>query len=81
MSSLYADNSGPGSVAAAQMAVADFGGAVLGKKIEVVSGQTPNKADVGASITRQWIDRDCVDRGCAELCGGACCAGDHACQG
>ena len=37
MSSLYADNSGPGSVAAAQMAVDDFGGTVLGKKIEVVS--------------------------------------------
>jgi branched-chain amino acid transport system substrate-binding protein len=61
MSSLYADNSGPGSVAAAQMAVADFGGAVLGKKIEVVSADNLNKADVGASVTRQWIERDGVD--------------------
>ncbi len=61
MSSLYADNSGPGSVAAAQMAVADFGGSVLGKKIEVLSADNLNKADVGASITREWIDRDGVD--------------------
>ena len=38
MSSLYADLGGPGSVVAAQMAVDDFGGTVLGKKIEVVSG-------------------------------------------
>src|SRR3954467_2034827 len=61
MSSLYADNSGPGSVAAAQMAVADFGGTVLGKKIEVLSADNQNKPDVGASITREWIDRDGVD--------------------
>ena len=56
MSSLYADNAGPGSVAAAQMAVADFGGTVLGKKIEVVSADNLNKADVGASIARR-VDR------------------------
>jgi ABC-type branched-subunit amino acid transport system substrate-binding protein len=58
MSSIYTDNSGPGSVAAAQMAVADFGGTVLGKRIEVVSADNLNKADVGASVTREWIDRD-----------------------
>ena len=61
MSSLYADNSGPGSVAAAQMAVDDFGGTVLGKKIEVVSADNLNKADVGASIARRWIDTEGVD--------------------
>jgi branched-chain amino acid transport system substrate-binding protein len=61
MSSIYADNSGPGSVAAAQMAVKDFGGTVLGKKIEVVFADNQNKTDTGASITRQWIDRDNVD--------------------
>ena len=61
MSSLYTDNAGPGSVAAAQMAVADFGGTVLGKKIEVVFADNLNKPDVGANITRQWIDRDGVD--------------------
>jgi len=61
MSSLYMDNAGPGSVAAAQMAIDDFGGRVLGKKIELVTGDNLNKADVGASIAREWIDREGVD--------------------
>jgi branched-chain amino acid transport system substrate-binding protein len=61
LSSLYMDNAGPGSVAAAQMAIDDFGGRVLGKKIELVSGDNLNKADVGASIAREWIDRQGVD--------------------
>ena len=61
MSSLYADLGGPGSVVAAKMAAADFGGKVLGKKIEVVGADHQNKPDVGASIARQWFDRDGVD--------------------
>src|SRR5262249_44490894 len=61
MSSLYADNSGPGSVAAAQMAVSDFGGKVLGKPIEVLSADNQNKADIGPNATRKWIDREGVD--------------------
>jgi branched-chain amino acid transport system substrate-binding protein len=61
MSSLYMDNAGPGSVAAAQMAIDDFGGRVLGKKIELVSGDNLNKPDVGASIAREWMDRQGVD--------------------
>ncbi|HVC51773.1 MAG TPA: ABC transporter substrate-binding protein [Stellaceae bacterium] len=61
MSSLYADLGGPGSVAAAQMAVADFGGTVNGKKIVVVSADHQNKPDIGASIARQWFDTDGVD--------------------
>jgi branched-chain amino acid transport system substrate-binding protein len=61
MSSLYADLSGPGSVVAAQMAVDDSGGSVLGKKIEVVSADHQNKPDVGASIARQWYDEQGVD--------------------
>lgn len=61
MSSLYADLGGPGSVVAANMAVKDFGGKVNGKKIEVVSADHQNKPDVGASIARQWFDRDGVD--------------------
>jgi branched-chain amino acid transport system substrate-binding protein len=56
MSSLYADNGGQGSVVATQMAVDDFGGTVLGKKIEVVSADHQNKPDLGASIARQWFD-------------------------
>ena len=61
MSSLYADNGGAGSVTAAEMAVADFGGTVLGRKIEVVAGDHQNKADVGSAITRRWIDQDGVE--------------------
>jgi branched-chain amino acid transport system substrate-binding protein len=56
MSSLYADNGGPGSVAAAQMAAEDFGGTVLGKKIEIVSADHQNKPDLASSIARQWFD-------------------------
>jgi branched-chain amino acid transport system substrate-binding protein len=61
MSSLYADNAGPGSVVAAQMAIEDFGGAVLGRKIELVSGDHQNKADVGSATVRRWIDNEAVE--------------------
>jgi branched-chain amino acid transport system substrate-binding protein len=61
MSSLYADNGGPGSVVAAQMAVDDFGGSVLGRKIEVVPGDHQNKADIGGAIAKRWIDNENVE--------------------
>jgi branched-chain amino acid transport system substrate-binding protein len=60
MSSLYADLGGPGATVAAQMAVDDFGGSVLGQKVEVVSADHQNKPDVGASIARQWFDQQGV---------------------
>jgi branched-chain amino acid transport system substrate-binding protein len=56
MSSVYADYQGPGSVLAAQMAVQDFGGTVLGKKIEIISADHQNKPDIGANLARQWLD-------------------------
>ena len=52
---------GQGSVTAAQMAVEDFGGTVLGKKIEVIVGDHQLKADVGAAIARRWYDTEQVD--------------------
>jgi branched-chain amino acid transport system substrate-binding protein len=52
---------GKGSVAAAQMAVDDFGGTVLGKPISVVVGDHQDKPDVGASIARRWYDTEQVD--------------------
>jgi branched-chain amino acid transport system substrate-binding protein len=52
---------GPGSVAAAQMAVDDFGGKVLGKPIALISADTQNKPDIAAGIARQWYDVDQVD--------------------
>jgi branched-chain amino acid transport system substrate-binding protein len=61
MSSLYADIGGPGSVAAARLAVEDFGAAKKGMKVEIVSADHQNKPDVGSSIARQWYDVDKVD--------------------
>ena len=57
----YADLSGQGSVAAAQMAIDEFGGTVLGKKIELLSADHQNKADIGLAKAREWFDRDGVD--------------------
>jgi len=61
MSSLYADINGPGAVVATQMAIDDFGGNVLGKKIELVSGDIQNKADVAATLAGRWYDNENVD--------------------
>nr|WP_228530012.1 ABC transporter substrate-binding protein [Diaphorobacter caeni] len=61
MSGLYADTAGRGSVEAARMAIQDFGGTVLGKKIELVFADHQNKADVGATAARNWFDREGVD--------------------
>jgi len=60
MSGFYADATGPGSVLAAKMAVADFGGKVLGRPIEVLDADHQNKADVGSGIARRWFDVDKV---------------------
>ena len=56
-----AETTGPGAVVAAQMAVEDFGGTVLGKPIEIVVGDFQNKADVAAGIVRDWIDAQGVE--------------------
>jgi branched-chain amino acid transport system substrate-binding protein len=52
---------GQGSVAAAQMAVEDFGGKILGKPVTVISADHQIKPDVAAGIARQWYDTDQVD--------------------
>jgi len=61
MSGLYADIDGPGGVEAIKMAIADFGGTVNGKKIELVYADHQNKADIAASKAREWFDREGVD--------------------
>lgn len=61
MTSLYADVTGPGTVTAAQLAIADFGGKVLGKPIQLVYADHQNKADIAATKAREWFDRDQVD--------------------
>lgn len=61
MSGVYADYGGPGAVAAARLAVQDFGGKIFGKNIEVVSADHQNKPDIAKNVTQQWFDRDGVD--------------------
>ena len=61
MSSLYADDTGPGSVAAAKLAVQDFNPAAHGMKVDIISADHQNKPDIGANIARQWFDTQNVD--------------------
>ena len=58
MSGLYADVIGEGGVAAAKMAIDDFGGSVLGNKIELLTTDHQNKPDLGVQKFREWADRD-----------------------
>jgi branched-chain amino acid transport system substrate-binding protein len=60
-SGVYADYAGKWAVEATNMAVEDFGGSVLGQKIEVVSADHQNKPDLGVSIARRWYEVDGVD--------------------
>jgi branched-chain amino acid transport system substrate-binding protein len=61
LSSFAATSMGPGSVAATQIAAADFGGKVLGKPIEVIQGDMQSKPDLAVQLARSWYDNDDVD--------------------
>jgi branched-chain amino acid transport system substrate-binding protein len=61
MAGVTADITGKGSVIAAELAVKEFGGSVLGKPIEVVFADHQHKPDLGTTIARRWIDVDKVD--------------------
>src|SRR6516165_1648304 len=61
MSGPYADSAGLGAVAAARLAVEDFGTESKAIKVEVVSADHQNKPDVGSNIARVWLDVDKVD--------------------
>jgi branched-chain amino acid transport system substrate-binding protein len=61
MASLYADDTGAGSVAAAKLALDDFGAAAKGMKVELVYADHQNKPDVGSNIANAWFDVDKVD--------------------
>src|ERR1700760_68220 len=61
MSSLYADITGAGSLEAAKMAAEDFGGEVLGRKIEIIAADHLNKADLSANIARDMLDNQGVE--------------------
>lgn len=61
MSGPISSYNGPGSVAAAQLAIEEFGGAIAGHRIELLSADHQNKPDVGSAIARQWFTVDHVD--------------------
>jgi branched-chain amino acid transport system substrate-binding protein len=60
-SGVYADYGGKYSVEAARMAIEDFGGEVLGQKIEMVTADHQNKPDLAVSIARRWYETENVD--------------------
>jgi branched-chain amino acid transport system substrate-binding protein len=61
LSGVYADVIGQGGIEAANMAIADFGGSVLGKKIVLLTADHQNKPDIGASKFREWADQNGVN--------------------
>lgn len=67
LSGPFADNDGPGGAEAIRMAIADFGGKVLGKPIELLTADHQNKADIASSKARDWADT----QGLNMLVGGA----------
>src|SRR5580693_6924187 len=60
-SGVYADYGGKSSVEAARMAIEDFGGSVLGQKIDLVTADHQNKPDLAVSIARRWYEVEGVD--------------------
>ncbi len=61
MSGVYADIDGPGGADAIRMAIADMGGALNGKKIELLVADHQNKPDIAASKAREWFDTQGLD--------------------
>ncbi|GGC73183.1 ABC transporter substrate-binding protein [Chelatococcus reniformis] len=61
LSSVYSDIGGTGAIEAVKMAIEDFGGEVLGRRIEMISADSLNKPDTASAIARQWYDSDGVD--------------------
>ncbi|WP_271627946.1 ABC transporter substrate-binding protein [Bradyrhizobium sp. CCBAU 11445] len=61
MAGVTADVTGKGSLVAAEMAVREFGGTVLGKPVQVISADHQHKPDIGTGIARQWFDVEGVD--------------------
>jgi len=61
LSGVYSDIDGQGGIEAVKMAIADFGGAVNGKKIELITADHQNKADLASSKAREWFDQQGVD--------------------
>ena len=52
----YREVGGLGNHMATEMAIADFGGSVLDRPIEILQADDQNKPDVAAALARQWAD-------------------------
>ncbi|MFA7438441.1 ABC transporter substrate-binding protein [Castellaniella sp.] len=61
LSGPYSDNTGIGGKTAIQLAIEDFNGTVAGKPIQLYVADHQAKADIGASIARQWLDEEKLD--------------------
>jgi len=61
MTSLYFDSNGAGSIAAARLAVEDFGAVAKGMKVEIIFADHQNRPDIGSAIAGSWFDVDKVD--------------------
>jgi branched-chain amino acid transport system substrate-binding protein len=61
VSGLYSDIDGPAGAEMIRQAVADMGGAINGKKIEVLVADHQNKADIASSKAREWFDQQGLD--------------------
>lgn len=61
MSGVFSDYSGTGSLEAIKLAIADIGGSINGKKIELLSFDHQNKADLAANKAREWFDQQGAD--------------------
>ena len=57
LSGVYSDNGGAGGIEAIKMAIADFGGSVLGRRVVLLYADHQNKPDIGASKAREWTDQ------------------------
>jgi branched-chain amino acid transport system substrate-binding protein len=61
MSSLYSDIDGAGGVESIKMAIADMEKQFPGKKIELLTADHQNKADIASSKAREWFDQQGMD--------------------
>src|SRR6185369_747272 len=61
ISGVYSDPDGMGGVEAIRMAIADMGGAINGKKVELLYADHQNKADIAATKAREWFDQQGLD--------------------
>ncbi|MBP6020296.1 MAG: ABC transporter substrate-binding protein [Burkholderiaceae bacterium] len=61
MSGVYADYDGPAGAEAIRLAIEDAGGNIKGKKIELLTADHQNKADIASARAREWFDQNGVD--------------------